>query len=1200
MSNFVNVLASFSEGNHAKGIAFEKLIKAWLQKDPFWKQQFVPESIKLWEESEHRWGRDAGIDLTAEDFSGKVWAIQTKNWNAETSLPKSEVDKFLSESNTSVIHQRLLVTTTNEISINARNAMDRQEKPVVVVLRSDLEESKVDWASIVDGKKASALPTKSLRKHQASAVEAVFKGLSTRDSGQLIMACGTGKTLTAQRIAEKLKSKNTLVLVPSILLVQQTLKDWLEDSVTPFKSLAVCSDESVGVYDQSLSKTNELPIPVTTSSDVINEFLDQYGNKVIFSTYQSSQRIADALKNRDFKFDLVLADEAHRLAGNVDLDFGAVLDRDLIPAKKRLFMTATPRIFTSAVKAQSKERGTQISSMDDVDKFGEVLFSYNFSNAIKDSVLSDYQVVIIGVTNSQIEEMVEEREFLQVSGKKFDARTLGAHIGLSKAMEKFDVSRVISFHSRVKAAEDFARDQIYIEKIASRSTHNDSSFIATSISGRSSARDRKEVLKKLANTKKPARMLVTNARCLTEGVDVANLDGVAFIDPRSSQVDIVQAVGRAIRKGDKNKKQGTIVIPLLLQSENVSAESISRSDYKSVWSVLNALRSHDERLVEQIDALRTGLGQTGSIKSEIPNVIFDFPLDVPHEFLENFKVELVRETSQSWFEHYGELLKFVDEFDHSRPPKSYETSGGISLGSWVLTQRARRDLLTHDQIELLEKSHRSWTWDAHESDFQNGLDHLKSYIKSGNKVMSLPQSYVSPDGFALGVWINGIRQSYKKGSLPEARIKSLEEIEGWAWDYLDATWNQMFEELVSFKSEKGNLQIPKGYLASNGLSLWTWSHSQRARFKKNQLSENRVSKLESLFPDWKWADDDKWELAFAKLQNFVSVYDSVTVPNDYLEPDGFLLRAWIQKQRSNYSKGKLSKEQISKLESVHSSWLWNPHTDRWYQNYEQLKTALSKQESEPTSSGPQSFESKALSGWVERQRGLYRKSELDPDLVRLMNEIPNFEWEPKADSWEKSFEAYLREVERRGTYRISQQYRDQDGLRVGQWLMQQRYFYKKGILSSEKVKLLEESHPDWTWDPYEKMWETQFENVRTHYLEHGEFPRTGTPATWIERQRRRYKEGKLTEEQIRRLEESFKQWSWDPRSENWNQAVSDLIEFISKYGNSRVAVGYRTKEGFPLGNWVKYQRFHYRKGTLDTAHKVSLEKVKGWSWNSDE
>jgi superfamily II DNA or RNA helicase len=1120
------VLNSFATGNHAKGIAFEKLIKVWLQSDPFWRQQFIPESIELWEESRHRWGRDSGIDLTAVDFSGKVWAIQTKNWNADTSLPKSEIDKFLSESNTSVIHQRLLITTTNEISINARNAIDRQEKPVVVVLRSDLEESKVDWESIVNGKKASALPTKSLRKHQATAVESVTKGLSSCDRGQLIMACGTGKTLTAQRIAEKLKSKNTLVLVPSILLVQQTLRDWLEDSVAPFKSLAVCSDESVGVYDQSLSKTNELPIPVTTSSDVINEFLGQSGNKVIFSTYQSSKQIADALKNRDFKFDLVLADEAHRLAGNVDLDFGAVLDSDLIPAKKRLFMTATPRIFTSAVKVQSKERGTQISSMDDVDNFGEVLFSYNFSKAIQDSVLSDYQVVIIGVTNSQIEEMVEEREFLQLSGKKFDARTLGAHIGLSKAMEKFDVTRVISFHSRVKAAEDFARDQIYIEKIASRSTHNDSPFVSTAISGRSSARDRKEVLKKLANTKKPGRMLVTNARCLTEGVDVANLDGVAFVDPRSSQVDIVQAVGRAIRKGDKNKKQGTIVIPLLLQSENVSAESISRSDYKSVWSVLNALRSHDERLVEQIDALRTGLGKTGSIKSEIPNVVFDFPQEVSTEFLENFKVELVRETSQSWYEHYGELIKFVEEVGHSRPLKSHKTSGGISLGGWVSTQRIRKDLLTIEQIELLEKSHQSWTWDAHESDFQNGVNQLEGYVESGNEVMSLSQNFVTPDGFALGVWVNGVRQSFKKGLLPEDRIKLLEETEGWVWDHLDAIWDRTFSEVCDFLKENNHLRIPKGYMTDSGTNLFTWLHIQRGNYKKNRLSKNRINKLESLKPHWQWTVEDSWHSFYEELLEYVKTFKSTKLPNDLRTSDGKYLRAWVQKQRKAYVNHSLSEDRVKLLEALHEDWSWDPHNDQWMKTLDAYKDWLAKTNTQPGKGSKNQLE-KEIGQWLERQRSLKREGKLSQERIKLLEESHvDFNWDPREDSWLRSYDAYVQEVKKRGSIKMSQG-TSSDGINVGAWVNGQRTKYRKGQLPQDRIAMMEAT-PGWTWEPFESQWIQGFIEFEEFYKSSGRFPTNDDTKMyhWMERQKKREKVGKLDPKFKARIEAAFPEWKW--------------------------------------------------------------------------
>ena len=1127
MTILEEVLNSFATGNHAKGVALEKLIKVWLQKDPFWKQQFIPDSIELWEESRHRWGRDSGIDLTAVDFSGKIWAIQTKNWNAETSLPKSEIDKFLSESNTAVIHQRLLVTTTNEISVNARNAMDRQEKPVVVVLRSDLEESKVDWAAIVDGKKDTPLPIKSLRKHQADAVDSVVNGLASCDSGQLIMACGTGKTLTAQRIAEQLKSKNTLVLVPSILLVQQTLKDWLEDSVIPFKSLAVCSDESVGVYDQSLSKINELPIPVTTSSDAINEFLDQSGNKVVFSTYQSSQRIADALKSRDFKFDLVLADEAHRLAGNVDLDFGAVLDRDLIPAKKRLFMTATPRIFTTAVKAQSKERGTQISSMDDVEKFGKVLFSYNFSKAIKDSVLSDYQVVIIGVTNSQIEEMVEEREFLQLSGKSFDARTLGAHIGLSKAMAKFDISRVISFHSRVKAAEDFARDQIYIERLASQATHNNAPFVATAISGKSSARDRKDVLKKLANTKKPGRMLVTNARCLTEGVDVANLDGVAFIDPRSSQVDIVQAVGRAIRKGDKNKKQGTIVIPLLLQSENVSAESISRSDYKSVWSVLNALRAHDERLVEQIDALRTGLGKTGSIKSEISNVVFDFPLEVPIEFIENFKVELVRETSQSWFEHYGELLKFIEEFKHSRPLKSYKTSGGISLGGWVSTQRVRSDLLTHEQIALLEKSHPTWTWDAYETDFENAIDELKSYVNKNSSLIEMPQTFVNENGFKLGVWVNGVRQAYKKGYLSETRIQRLEEVPGWSWDHLDAVWELAFNDLLDFLQQNNHLRIPKGYKTESGTNLYTWLHIQRSNYKKNRLSQNRIKKLESLMPHWQWTVEESWHTFYEELMEYVDKYKTTKLPNDLRTSDGKYLRAWVQKQRKAYSNNSLPEDKVRLLEALHKDWSWDPHNDKWMRTFNAYKEWLLANSSQPVKNSKELLE-KEIGQWLERQRTSRREGTLSQERITLLEESQeNFSWDPKDDAWIRNYSAYVEVVSKSGSIKMSQATTSSDGINVGAWVNAQRTRYRKSELSQDRIDLLE-AIPGWSWEPFNSQWMQGFTEFESFYKTSGKLPTTDDVKMyhWMERQKKRHKLGKLDPKFQAKIEATFPEWKW--------------------------------------------------------------------------
>jgi hypothetical protein len=478
---------------------------------------------------------------------------------------------------------------------------------------------------------------------------------------------------------------------------------------------------------------------------------------------------------------------------------------------------------------------------------------------------------------------------------------------------------------------------------------------------------------------------------------------------------------------------------------------------------------------------------------------------------------------------------------------------------------------------------------------------LEAYVESGNDVKSLSQNYVSPDGFALGVWINGIRQSYKKGFISEARIKSLEEIEGWAWDHLDASWNLMFEELVAFKRKKSNLQIPKDYSASNGTNLKSWTHLQRSRYKKNQLSDSRVSKLESLSPEWKWVvNEDKWEIAFSKLQTFVSIYDSVTVPNNYRESDGYLLRSWIQKQRSEYSKGKLNEEKVAKLESVHPSWLWDPHTDRWHQNYDNLKLFLEINKGLNPSQNLKSKEEKSLSSWLERQRALYRQSSLRQDLVLLLESLPNFEWEPREDSWMTSFNAYTREVEARGTFKISQKFVDKDRISIGVWINIQRTQYRKGLLTADRINLLESSHPDWTWEPYEQLWEVQFEVIRAHHTQFGEFPRISTQVAWMERQRKNYKQGKLPIVLIKKLEDTFIDWSWNPRSDNWSDAISNLNEFISKNGHSRIAVGYRTKEGFSLGNWVKYQRFLYRKGTLNNAHIVSLEKVKGWSWNSAE
>jgi predicted helicase len=402
-SPFEAALASLGNNSQEKGKRFEEAIKWWLRTDKVWRNELLPDSVLLWSESPFRNGPDIGIDLTAEDNFGNIWAIQVKNWNSSSPLPKSEVDKFLAASNTKTFTRRLLVSTTEAISINALRAIEDQEKLCTLILRNQLEESTA-WVEF--GKHSSSAPPspKSLFTHQKKALDSVVSGLRGGGRGQLIMACGSGKTITAQRISEALDSKATLVLLPSLLLVQQTLQSWRNEAAVPFISLSVCSDESVN-GDEPVSRASELPFPVTTDPQVISQFLGLQGRKVIFSTYQSSEKLEDAIRQSSFRFDLVICDEAHRLAGKVDKSYGTVFREGALPSDRYLFMTATPKVFSTRLRKIASDEELEINSMDDVDKFGQVLHTFSFAEAIENNILTDYRVVLMGVDDSMVHDL---------------------------------------------------------------------------------------------------------------------------------------------------------------------------------------------------------------------------------------------------------------------------------------------------------------------------------------------------------------------------------------------------------------------------------------------------------------------------------------------------------------------------------------------------------------------------------------------------------------------------------------------------------------------------------------------------------------------------------------------------------------------------------------------------------------------------
>ncbi len=475
MADFSDFHKSLNADPAKRGKQFERFVKWFLTNEPEWATQVA--QVWLWDEYPERWGIDCGIDLVFKHKNGELWAVQAKCYSPDYDITKHDVDKFLSESSRSSISKRLLIATTDGIGANAKQVCDGQEKPVVRYLLSNFESAEIDYpARFEDLYQAKLKEQPKPRPHQHEAIAATAENFTVADRGQLIMACGTGKTYTTLWIKEKLDARSTLVLVPSLSLLSQTLKEWTFAATQPFDVLCVCSDKTVGKRgdDEIIHSVADLAFPVTSNVDEIKQFLLGKGDKVVFSTYQSSPLIAEAqalstpspspmqgegwdggrgAADTEFStptlalplqgggdkpippFDLIIADEAHRCSGKAGRDFSTVLDGNLIRANKRLFATATPRTYAANVHKAAEERGVEVFGMDDEAVFGKVFYSLPFPKAIQRGLLTDYRVVIIGVDDPTIAEWIKNREIVKPKeGEETDAESLAAQIGMLKAL----------------------------------------------------------------------------------------------------------------------------------------------------------------------------------------------------------------------------------------------------------------------------------------------------------------------------------------------------------------------------------------------------------------------------------------------------------------------------------------------------------------------------------------------------------------------------------------------------------------------------------------------------------------------------------------------------------------------------------------------------------------------------------------------
>jgi predicted helicase len=612
-----------------KGTKFERLTKFYLIKDPIWSEQLA--NVRLREEAGI--GPDVGIDLVADDIAtgGKV-AIQCKFYDEKTYL--DDLGTFYTSSGKDGYVKRIVVTTSNQWTRNAEEALKNQQIPVQRILLHDMEQSLISWGAFNLTENYGSVPIaqKELRPHQLDALTAVMDGFKEADRGKVIMACGTGKTLVSLRITEEFfKKKKTpstiLFLAPSISLLSQTIMEWGQNKKSYYMALAVCSDAKVGKKDDDDMQVNDLAIPASTDVEKLAAALANRGSKnlVIFSTYQSLEIISKAQndkKNLLSEFDLVVCDEAHRTTGVTTAakaaaedfsHFVRIHDNSYVKASKRLYMTATPKIYKD-IDNKVTESGGVIASMDDPENFGEEFYRLGFGTAVERGLLSDYRVLILAVDEEYVARVDLERFRLEDSTINLDdaSKLLGCWRGLSKIKtlgedaDNIPMKRAVAFANTIDASQVLAKRLEIVGRTANRPTEGNQGLTLQTkhVDGKQNALVRRQSLEWLKSEPglNTARIL-TNARCLSEGIDVPALDAVIFTEARGSQVDIVQAVGRVMRKYD-GKNSGYIILPVAITAGADINATLKGTKYKVIWDVLNALRAHDDRfdvIVNQIN-----------------------------------------------------------------------------------------------------------------------------------------------------------------------------------------------------------------------------------------------------------------------------------------------------------------------------------------------------------------------------------------------------------------------------------------------------------------------------------------------------------------------------------------------------------------------------------------------------------------------
>jgi len=1064
--------------------------------------------------------------------------------------------------------------------------------------------------------KASAAP-RPLFDHQVPAVADAVNGLAHTTRGQVIMACGTGKTVVAQRIAEALAGTDAdtvLVLFPNLGLLAQNARAWATYREVEFTALALCSEQQVGRgkardSDEIQLDTTEFGIPNTTDPGVLADWLrNTPGRRVVFATYQSSDKLA-AMHTAHPElggWSMIVCDEAHRTAGPTAGLFSTVLDDTQVPALRRLFLTATPRLH----RLTRGKAAEDLVSMDDVTLFGPRLHELSFAAAAEAGVLARYRLVVIGVDDAAINTLI--RSNTRLTGlHDLDAKKAATLVAVNRAAKQHGLHRILAYHNAIEHSRDFTAHLALVEA-ALPGTHKPAGPLGVRhVDGSMAPAERESALTALTDTDDTngAWTVVSNVKCLTEGIDVPTLDGIVVCEPRSSAVDVVQMVGRAIRPNTARDEPSVILLPVYLAPGEDPAQVVARSDFSEVVQTMTAMRDMDQTLdtyfttaAEPWEVTYQKVAAHTATTNQVPSPEDDEPetARLGQWCVRQAKAVEEDTTATEPGEHRltgpqttkVTALPGFTEIDTTdvdwtgrkprkpggRPPIDFDMPEGVDRG---MAARLAEAIHLH-VVETLTDS------------YETGVAHLRSYIAREGHA-NVPHGFVTDDRFMLGNWVIRRRSERNAGTLTPAKVAELDAL-GMVWDPVDANYRAAVAHLRAYVARKGHANVPATHVTDDGFMLGSWVSSRRSERNTGTLTTARVVELTGLGMVWDPLDAN-YRSGVDHLRAYTAAEGHAKVPDSHVTDNGYALGNWVNSRRAERRAGRLLPAKVAELDAL--GMVWEPRDANYRSGVDHLRAYTAAEGHAKVPDSHVTDDGFMLGGWVRSRQSERTAGTLTSVRVAELDAL-GMVWD-RYDANYRAGVAHLQSyVAREGHANVPQESVTDDGFTLGAWVNNRRGERRAGRLLPAKVAELDAL--GMVWEPRDANYRAGVDHLRSYTAAqgHANVPRTFVTddgfklGAWVIRRRSERNAGTLTPARVAELDALG--MVLDPRDANYWAGVDHLRSYTAAQGHAKVPATHVTDDGFKLGNWVRSRRKECKAGSLSAARIAELDAL-GMVWD---